>query len=148
MGLKITVEANKKIVNFLDITLDLSRDLYKPYMKPNNQLLYVNKNSNHPPSILENIPKSVNKRLTELSKNKIVFNEAKNEYQKALDEAGYDFKLKFNPQDQNQRSRKSRRRNVTYFNPPYSRNIKTNIGKEFLKFWTDVFPQATFFSLL
>ena len=51
MGLKISIEANKKIVNFLDITLDLQRDLFKPFMKPNNTLLYVNKESNHPPSI-------------------------------------------------------------------------------------------------
>ena len=78
----------------MDITLDLSRDLYKPYMKPNNQLLYVNRNSNHPPSILQNIPKRVHKRLTELSKNENVFNAAKTEYQKALDEAGYYFTLK------------------------------------------------------
>ena len=40
-GLKITIEANKKIVNFLDVTFDLSSGSYKPYMKPNNKLLYV-----------------------------------------------------------------------------------------------------------
>ena len=56
MGLKITVEANKKVVNFLDVTLDLSRDIYSPYIKPNNPLLYVKKDSNHPPSIIKNIP--------------------------------------------------------------------------------------------
>ena len=70
------MEANKKIVNFLDITLDLTRNLFKPYMKPNNPLLYVHRESNHPPSILNNIPESINKRLSELSKNEIVFNEA------------------------------------------------------------------------
>ena len=69
IGLKITVDANKKIVNFSDITLDLSRNFYKPYMKLNNPLLYVNKNNNHPPSILKNIPESVSKRISELSKN-------------------------------------------------------------------------------
>ena len=89
MGLKITVEANKKVVNFLDVTLDLSKDSYSPYIKPNNPLLYVKKDSNHPPSIIKNIPESVNKRLSELSKNEIVFNEAAKVYQRALDEAGY-----------------------------------------------------------
>ena len=131
MGLKITIEANKKIVNFLDITLDLSRDLFKPFMKPNNPLLYVNKNSNHPPSILENIPESVNQRLSGLSKNEIVFNEAKNEYQEALRKAGYDYSLKFNPTSHEGQRRKSRSRNVTYFNPPFSKNATTNIGKDF-----------------
>lgn len=38
-GLKITIEANKNAVNFLDVTFDLSSGSYKPYMKPNNKLL-------------------------------------------------------------------------------------------------------------
>ena len=35
-NLKLTIEANKKCVNFLDITLDLGSVSYKPYMKPGN----------------------------------------------------------------------------------------------------------------
>ena len=31
-NLRVTIEANVKIVNFLDITLDLSADIYKPYI--------------------------------------------------------------------------------------------------------------------
>ena len=34
-GLKITIEANQKIVNFLDVTLNLSTGKYQPYSKPN-----------------------------------------------------------------------------------------------------------------
>ena len=48
-GLKITIEANKKTINFLDVTLDLSSGSYKPFMKPNNKILYVHQESNHPP---------------------------------------------------------------------------------------------------
>jgi len=40
-GLKITIEANKKTINFLDVTLDLPSGSYKPFMKPNNKVLYV-----------------------------------------------------------------------------------------------------------
>lgn len=40
-GLNIAIEANKKIVNFLDLTLDLSSASYKPNMTPNNKVLYV-----------------------------------------------------------------------------------------------------------
>jgi len=40
-GLKITIDANKKIVNFLDVTFDLTNGSCKPYMKPNNKILYV-----------------------------------------------------------------------------------------------------------
>ena len=46
-GLKITIDANKKIVHFLD---DLTDGSYKPYMKPNNKLSYVHQQSNHPPA--------------------------------------------------------------------------------------------------
>ena len=31
-GLKITIDANKKIVNFLDVTLNLTNGSYTPYM--------------------------------------------------------------------------------------------------------------------
>ena len=48
-GLMITIEANKKIVNFLDVTLNLSNYTYLPCTKPSNILLYINKKSNHPP---------------------------------------------------------------------------------------------------
>ena len=48
-GLKITIKANQKIVNFLDVTLNLSNGTYMPYTKPNNIPLYIHKKSNHSP---------------------------------------------------------------------------------------------------
>ncbi|KAJ8050740.1 hypothetical protein HOLleu_04051 [Holothuria leucospilota] len=45
-NLKIEIEANKKVVNFLNLTLDLYTGTYKPYLKPNNTPLYVHKKSN------------------------------------------------------------------------------------------------------
>ena len=35
-GLKITIEANKKIANFFDVTLNLSTGKYQPYSKLSN----------------------------------------------------------------------------------------------------------------
>ena len=35
-GLKITIEANKKVVNFLDVTLNLAKGKYFPYNEPAN----------------------------------------------------------------------------------------------------------------
>ena len=49
-GLRITIEANKKIVDFLDVTLDLNKGTHEPYTKPSNTPLYVHNESNHPPS--------------------------------------------------------------------------------------------------
>ena len=74
-GLRITIDANKKIVNFLDVTLDLNKGTHQSYLKPGNKPLYVYSESNHPPSITKNIPVAVNKRLNELSSNKDAFDE-------------------------------------------------------------------------
>ena len=82
---RLHIEANKKVVNFLDVTLNL--DL--PYNKPRNIPLYINKKSNHPPRIIENIPKSINKRLSEISIDEDSFSKAAPLYQKALADSGY-----------------------------------------------------------
>ena len=46
-GLDITIEANLKIFNFLDVEVDLNTGTHCPYTKPNNTLLYIDINSNH-----------------------------------------------------------------------------------------------------
>ena len=50
--------------------------MYKPYKKPKSNLTYIHKQSNRPPSIIKNLPKSINKRLSTNSKNAQIFNEA------------------------------------------------------------------------
>ena len=72
-NLKITIEANMKTVDFLDITMDLNSCIHKPFMKPNNTPLYVHKDSNHPKNIIKNIPKGINRRLSMISSNKTIF---------------------------------------------------------------------------
>ena len=54
--LSITCETNLKAVNFLDVTLNLTTGKYQPYNKPNNNPLYINILSNHPPNIIQNLP--------------------------------------------------------------------------------------------
>ena len=94
-NLNITIKTNKEIVNFLDVTLDLTNRSFKPLMKPNNKILHVHRQSNHPPALLKNIPQNINKRLSCISSTQQVFNEAIPLYQKALDESGYSFKLTY-----------------------------------------------------
>ena len=106
--LKITVEANTTKVNFLDVTLDLRSEKFYPYMKEGNIPLYVHKESNHPPSILKNIPKSINKRLPEISSDKESFDSAKGVCQEALNKSGYHYNLSFTP-SQEPRPQNSRR---------------------------------------
>ena len=52
-GLSITTNVNSKTV---DITLEFTTGVYKPYMKENDHPVYVNVDSNHPPKVLKNIP--------------------------------------------------------------------------------------------
>ena len=138
-GLNITIEANKTTVDFLDITLDLPSATYRPFMKPNNSPLYVHKDSNHPPSIINNIPESINKRLSNISSNEELFNNAAPPYQDALRKSGYNYELKYNPQRSNNNKRK-RTRNIVWFNPPYSDNVATNIGRKFFNLLDRCFP--------
>ena len=99
-GLRITTEANLHSVDFLDVNLDLRTGLHKPFMKPNQNPLYVHNLSNHPRKILENIPLAVNNRLSRISSNREVFNETTQLYQEALEKSGYTHKLDYTvPQD-------------------------------------------------
>ena len=50
-----------KLVNCLDATLNLNNSNYKPHHKPDNEILYIHKNSNHSLSILNQIPTSIEK---------------------------------------------------------------------------------------
>ena len=83
-------------------------------MKPNNQPLYVHKESNHPDVILKNIPLGVNKRLAEISANQEVFNNAVRPYQEALNNSGHNHKLNFevaeNANQDSDRNKKKRNR--------------------------------------
>ena len=139
-GFSITIDANIKSVNFLDVNLNLENETYKPYMKPNDFPLYVDTQSNHPPNILRNIPKSVNRRLCSISSNEEVFNSAIPPYQQALKNSGYDHELKFYPTQPSEK-RNNRRRRITWFNPPFSKNVKTNVGENFLKLIEKCFPK-------
>ena len=128
-SLQITIEANKKVVDFLDITLDLRTAIYKPYKKPNSNITYIHKQSNHPPSIIKNLPKSINKRLSTNSKNAQIFNEACPPYTEALKKNGYGTNLQFDKTctDKNNEKNKTRKRKITCFNPPFNINVATNV---------------------
>ena len=65
-GLSITIETNLFEMDFLDVTFNLATTKFFPFRKPNNQLLYINTKSNHPPNILRNHPNMINKRLSDL----------------------------------------------------------------------------------
>ena len=105
--------------------------------------MYVHKKSNHPPSILKNIPDSINKRLSEISSDRECFDNAKTMYQEALNKSGYNYNLCYKESHKDtQRSRRNRPRNILWYNPPFSKNVKTNVGKCFLSLIDQHFPKS------
>ena len=143
MGLEITMEKDLTRVNFLDITFDLSEETFEQYRKPNDKPNYVNVESNHPKMIIKNIPKAVNRRLSEISCSNDKFIKHKETYQNALNNSGHRYKLQYEDIDRRVKTKKTkqRKRKILYFNPPYNKNLKTNIGKEFLKIIDKNFPR-------
>ena len=78
-----------KIVNYLDVTFNLNNGTYNPYTKPSNEIKYLHKNSNHPPSVIRQIPVSIESTLSTLSFNEKISQEAVTPYLKALRNSGY-----------------------------------------------------------
>ena len=145
-GLRITIQANLRIVNFLDVELNLDTSTYQPYRKPDNNPIYLDKNSNHPKTVLDQLPKSIAKRISDISSNESVFNKSIPLYQEALKKSAFKEKLCYtmyeNAGDNNREEKKRRKRKIIWFNPPFSMNVKTNVGKTFLKLVRKHFPRG------
>ena len=76
-------------MNFLDVTLNLENSPYRPYLKDNNKIIYVNTESNHPPSIIKQLPKSMELRLSQLSANEEIFKNSVTPCSEALTKIGH-----------------------------------------------------------
>ena len=141
-GLEIVIKCNMKIVDYLDVTFNLNDGTYKPFTKPNNEITYVHKESNHPPNILRQIPISIELRLSALSSNEKIFNESITPYKEALQKSGYAHNFSYNPPNNNNENKtnRNRKRNIIWFNPPYSSNVINKVGKFFLNLLSKHFP--------
>ena len=143
-GLPITIDTNLIETDFLDVLFILEMDKCFPYRKPNNTPLYIHSESNHPPSIIKQLPSMVSRRISNLSCNENEFNKAKPLHESALKNSGFNYSMKFEAPVENARG--NRNRKVIWFNLPYSLNVKTNIGKVFLKLVRKHFPRSHKFS--
>ena len=140
-GLSITCEVNRKIVDFLDVRFNLNDETYEPYRKPNNEPVSINKQSNHPPNIIADIPKAIFKHLTSISCNKNVFDRNVDIRQTALKNSDFDGIITYNDQSDQENNvnieeanqARKRKRAIIWYNPPYSVNVKMNIGETFFK---------------
>ena len=76
-------------------------------------------------------------RLSSISCNKSEFDRCKPTYEEALKSSGYTEGLHYEPPEPPKRNRP---RNILWFNPPFSKNVKTNIGGTFLSLVEAHFP--------
>ena len=60
--LKVTVQINNHQMNFFDVTFNLNEENYHPYRKPNNDPLYIDYRSNHPPNIIKQLHAKIYQR--------------------------------------------------------------------------------------
>ena len=127
-------------MDYLDLTFNLTDSSYRPFNKTNNEINYIHKQSNHPPSIIKQLPLSVERRLSKLSSNEKIFNDSIPIYQEALIKAGYNHKLTYQKHAQKNDNSQQRKRQIICFNPPYSENVTTNVGKFYLSLIGKHFP--------
>ena len=69
-----------------------------------------------------------------------MFNKAATPYQDALYKSRSKYKLEFKPPQRAPSQRRNRSRNIIWFNPPYNKNVKSKIGREFLRLIDNCFP--------
>ena len=74
--LKITIQCNLKIVDYLDVTFNLTDFSYRKFNKTNNKINYIHKQSNHSPSVIKQLLLSAERRLSKLSSNEKIFKDS------------------------------------------------------------------------
>lgn len=142
-GLRVTIDVNIKVTNYLDVTFNLVTGKYKPYRKPGDTPVYLNAQSNHPPVILKNLPNAIGKRLTTISCDEETFNIAAPAYNNALHASGFLERVEYDRDHGTGTQRKKRRRKIIWFNPPFSKNVASDVGASFLRLVNKHFPKKS-----
>ena len=81
--------------------------------------------------------------MSKISSSKAIFEKAAPVYQGALKESGHKYKLNYQPEEDRGESsvpKRKRSRKQIYFNPPFSKSVKTNVGGKFLQIMDKHFP--------
>ena len=73
--LEIIAKSNQKIVNYLDITLNLKDGTFRLYHKPSDQMQCIHTESNHPLNNIKHMPASIETCLSNLSSTETIFKE-------------------------------------------------------------------------
>ena len=82
-------------------------------------------------------------RLSTISSNAGLFDKHKDTYEKSLRASGFAANLKYyKVSEKSNVEKKRRKRQITWFNPPFSMNVKSSVGKQFLKLVDKHFPKS------
>ena len=141
--LDITCEVGAKVTDFLDIELNLSKAAYRPFRKANNQNpLYIDAKSNHPPTVIKQLPNMIQDRISTLSSTEKTFYEVAPIYENSLKNSGFkDVKLIYKSPS-SAAKKKGRKRRIVYFNPPWNSMVETNVARIFLRLIDKHFPKT------
>ena len=136
-------ESNLRIVNYLDVTLNLNDGSFRSCDKPDDISQYINKESNHPSDLIKHLPASTEKRLSSNSSDEKIFQELAIYYEDISNKAGYIDKVVHDaPGASNlENKNKNRQWNVIWFNLPCSKSVTTRIGQFFLYLIDAHFPK-------
>ena len=83
----------------------------------------------------------IGRRITDLSSNKDVFEAEVGVYSSALKASGYNYELQYT--EKTIPKKKSRRRNMIWFNPPWNDEVRTNLANKFLSMIDRHFPKGS-----
>ena len=77
IGKNLIIENPSWKIDYLDLKFNLLNHTFYPYRKDYNKINYINSKSNHPSTILKQIPKMIETRLAKNSSNKNLLNNIK-----------------------------------------------------------------------
>ena len=134
-----------RIVNFLDVQFKLNNGTYQPDRTPSNSPVYINKKSNNTPEVLKQLLKSIAKRISDVPSNESIFCNSIPIYSEALKKGGFNDKLTYSTKraDCDTTEKKKSKRKLRWFIPPFSLNVKTKVGKIFLRLVKRHFPKES-----
>ena len=137
-GLQIILKCNLKIVCYLDVTSSLNDSIYRPFHKPNEETTDIHVRSDHLRNYQENSKINWKKNYP------VIFNKGNIwKFERLLWAASTAMRIwrKLNyTEENNEIIPKSRKSIILWFNSPYSKSVKTNIGKFFLRLISKHFP--------
>ena len=153
-GLKMCDWEEGLEMNYLDVAFDISQNTYKPFQKENTSIKYISPNSDHPPTIIKQIPKIVGDRISMLCSNEDIHKNERTRYEELLKRDGYgkvrlDYKKQETEEERIERinrkeKNRSKARFVSWFNPPFSWQVETgkSVGKAFFNALDACFPKG------